>query len=221
MAFDPLKHHRSSIRLNGFDYSQAGMYFVTICTAGRECLFGEISDDRIVLNEAGRVVSQSWNNLADRFHFAELDEFVTMPNHVHGIITITEDSGHKYKGDHKDRPYRATGDKSGLIAKDRDISTCRGESCIRPRGTADNSLGRIIQAFKSLTTRDYASGVSSHGWQPFEDRLWQRNYHEHIVRNERELKNIRQYVANNPFQWAHDRENPEAHIIPNKEPWEA
>jgi REP element-mobilizing transposase RayT len=194
------------------------MYFVTICTEGRGCWFGEIKEEKMVPNEAGQTVAQIWYSLSDRFHFVELDVFVIMPNHVHGIIAITEDGDHKRKGDRKDRPYEFIEDKGGTITKDDD--NCRGESRIRPRGTADNSLGRIIQAFKSLTTREYAGGVSNHDWQPFEARLWQRNYHDHIVRNERELDNIRQYIVNNPLGWAEDRENPEARAIPNREPWE-
>jgi REP element-mobilizing transposase RayT len=220
MAYDPLKHRRSSIRLKGFDYSRTGMYFVTICIEGRECLLGEIHNDRLVLKEAGLVMSWEWASLADRFHYVELDEFVIMPNHVHGIMAIVGDEHHRNKGDHKDRPYSIKENVGCTITNESNVPNCRGESRIRPCGTSENSLGRIIQAFKSLTTRHYARGVRNYGWQSFEVRLWQRNYHEHIVRNEQELENIRHYVVNNPLQWAHDRENPEAQTVSTKEPWE-
>ena len=88
MSFDPDKHHRSSIRLKGYDYSQAGAYFVTVCTEGRQCLFGDVIDERMKLNEAGRMVQQTWENLPTRFSSVTLDTFMVMPNHVHGIIAI-------------------------------------------------------------------------------------------------------------------------------------
>src|SRR5215210_6640299 len=89
MTYDSQKHHRRSIRLTGYDYSQAGAYFVTACAQDRACLFGEIVDGQMRLNEAGRMVLAEWNTLPDRFPAVELDEFVVMPNHVHGIITIS------------------------------------------------------------------------------------------------------------------------------------
>ena len=88
MSFDPDKHHRSSIRLKGYDYSQAGAYFVIVCTEGRQCLFGDVIDERMKLNEAGRMVQQTWENLPTRFSSVTLDTFMVMPNHVHGIIAI-------------------------------------------------------------------------------------------------------------------------------------
>ena len=90
MSFDPDKHHRSSIRLKGYDYSQAGAYFVTVCTEGRQCLFGDVIDERMKLNEAGRMVQQTWEHLPTRFSSVTLDTFMVMPNHVHGIIAIVE-----------------------------------------------------------------------------------------------------------------------------------
>jgi REP element-mobilizing transposase RayT len=90
---NPQRHHRRSIRLRGYDYSQAGAYFVTVCTHDRMCLFGEIMDRQMRLNAAGRVVEQCWNQIPEHFPHVELDEFVVMPNHVHGIIVIAETVG--------------------------------------------------------------------------------------------------------------------------------
>jgi putative transposase len=93
MAYDPEKHHRRSIRLKGYDYTQPGAYFITICTHGRECLFGEIIDGEMHLNEAGQIVVQTWQDLPNHVPNVQLDAFVVMPNHVHGIIIITDRTG--------------------------------------------------------------------------------------------------------------------------------
>ena len=88
MKFNPDIHHRHSIRLPGYDYSQAGAYFVTICTAGREYMFGEIIDGKVVPNDAGEIVKSVWNELPNHYPHVELDQFVIMPNHFHGIIVL-------------------------------------------------------------------------------------------------------------------------------------
>ena len=114
---------RLSIRLKGYDYAQAGAYFVTICTQGRACLFGDIVEGEVRLNDAGRMVRSGWEGLPDRFAHLELDACVVMPNHVHGIITIRgrgescirpDDSRQPDSGDHKDRPY-GTGHAHGIV----------------------------------------------------------------------------------------------------------
>jgi len=205
--FNPDIHHRRSNRLKDYDYSQAGAYFVTVCNQGRESLFGHIADGVMYLNEAGRIVKEIWESLPERFRIVQLDQFMVMPNHFHGIIMLNPGAGTWREPD--------------------SINDCRGESCIRPGsnirpdvagekgdhkdrpyGTADNSLGRVIQAFKSLTTHTYVNGVNNHGWQPFPGRLWQRNYYEHVIRNEEELNNVREYIMYNPVRWAEDENNP-------------
>ena len=196
----PINCGRRSIRLKGYDYSQAGAYFITICTQKRECLFGEISDRKMVLNHAGNMIQTVWDTLRVRFTNAELDEFVVMPNHIHGIVVLThtrtrtgdpcvrpeitgDHTPGKYpiQGDHKDRPYGY--------------------------GTLPDTIGRIFQAFKSITTHEYTTGVKQLGWQSFPGRLWQRNYWGHIIRDEMELNWIREYIRTNPFQWDYDRLN--------------
>ena len=206
MSYNPEIHHRRSIRLKEFDYSQAGAYFVTICAQNRECLFGDVTDGKLILNDAGKKVQNLWSDLPWRFSSITLDVFIIMPNHIHGIIMINAMNKYKgeYKeGEHKVRPYRI------LNNLDR-----RGESCIRPsyvhpRGTSNNSIGRVIQAFKSITIHQYIFGVKQHNWQPFHGKLWQRNYYEHIIRDERDLNQIRDYIINNPIKWALDEYNPE------------
>jgi putative transposase len=191
MTYDPEKHHRRSIRLREYDYSQSGAYFITICTYNRECLFGEIADGEMRLNNTGQMVQKAWNELPQRYAGVDIDAFIVMPNHVHGVIIIDNwrgescirpenDAKPRPKGDHKDRPY----------------------------GTAHNSIGRIIQAFKSIATHTYTIGVTQNGWPPFPGKLWQRNYYEHIIRNENELNEIREYIVGNPIKWAEDENNP-------------
>ena len=211
MAINPEKHHRRSIRLKGYDYSMAGAYFVTMCVSNRQRLFGNVIDGKMILNEAGRMVETIWMQLAIRFEFIELDEFTVMPNHFHGILVL---SG---RGESCIRPVS---DES-CIRTDSDescICTGRGESCIRPStvsgdhkdrpdGTLPGTVGRVIQAFKSISTHEYINGVKHKNWTPFPGKLWQRNYYEHIIRDDESLKRIRAYIINNPLQWAYDREN--------------
>lgn len=182
------KRHRRSIRLKGYDYSQKGAYFITICTQNRECLFGDIADGVMRLNGAGKMIRSVWDGLPIRFSNMELDEFIIMPNHVHGVVLLNR----------------------------------RGESCIRPscirpntndhmsrpHGTLPGTLGRIMQAFKSLATHEYTGGVKQSGWMPFPGKLWQRNYWDRIIRDEPELNQIREYIINNPLTWKLDSLNP-------------
>ena len=174
MTFDPDKHHRRSLRLKGYDYSRAGAYFVTICTHGRECLFGEIMDGEMRLNAAGQAAQAEWVRLPERFQSIELDEFVIMPNHLHGIILVG----------------------AGLAPPDSGAAS-RGAASSAP------TLGHILRAFKSISAIAVNRLLGRSGRS-----LWQRNYYEHIVRSENELARIREYIANNPAQWALDRENP-------------
>jgi hypothetical protein len=90
MKFDPEKHHRRSIRLQGYDYTRAGAYYVTIVTQGRECLFGEIKNDEMVLNRFGQIVNRAWLDLPNHYVHVEIGTFCIMPNHVHGIIVLNE-----------------------------------------------------------------------------------------------------------------------------------
>ena len=165
---------RRSIRLKNYDYSQPGAYFVTICTQHRACLFGEIKDGEMLLNEAGRKVANWWLELPSKFPTVLPDSYIVMPNHLHGIINIEwNESTPMNQGAHAGAP-----------------------------------LPTIVQWFKTMTTNDYIRGVKSGVFRPFEKRLWQRNYYEHVIRNETELDTIRQYIANNPLNWTQDSLNP-------------
>ncbi|PXF56977.1 MAG: hypothetical protein C4B58_11525 [Deltaproteobacteria bacterium] len=196
--YNPDIHHRRSIRLKGYDYSQTGAYFVTICTQNRECLFGKIVDKEMILNDPGRMVEKWYRELENKFADIVCDQCTIMPNHIHFVI------------------------QTGVGA---DLRVCpdTGEHIGSP-------LHTVIQWFKTMTTNEYIRGVKQNGWSTFPGKLWQRNYYEHIVRNENELNRIREYIVNNPLQWELDRENPNGRrdkgrthrCAPTKdEPWRA
>jgi putative transposase len=194
MRFDPDIHRRRSIRLQGYDYAQAGAYFITVCTQDRVCIFGEVVDGEMRLNDAGRMVEQWWLELEKKFLGAKEDVSVVMPNHFHGIVILA--------GDNRSTDVGA------------DLRVCPGPS--EPQGAHMETqsahtgapLSRIVQWFKTMTTNEYIKGVKELGWTPFRGRLWQRNYYEHIIRDDRELDAVRQYIVDNPAKWAEDRENP-------------
>jgi putative transposase len=194
MPYDPDKHHRRSIRLPAWDYASAGMYHVTLCTYARACLFGQVYDGEVVLSDAGEVADACWRAIPAHFANVAVDAYVIMPNHVHGIIFITERPcpvGARYISPLPDDAVESGVSESSASAR-RFVAPERG------------SLGIIVGTFKAAVTRRY-------NWQ--EDTsgipIWQRNYYETIIRNERHLEAIREYIANNPFNWPHDEYHPD------------
>lgn len=177
MKYHPDVHHRRSIRLKNYDYSQSGAYFITLCIQNRECLLGEIIDRKVQLSPAGENVFLQWINLSQRFSGLELDEFVVMPNHFHGIISIN--------------PVGAP------LAAPCFVSNEMGEVL----GAASNAptVGKILRAFKSISAIE-GNRLLNRRSQPF----WQRNFWERVIRNEKELMMLRQYILNNPAQWELD-----------------
>lgn len=204
MKYDPDRHHRRSIRLREYDYSSVGVYFVTTRAQGCEYLFGEVWDGAMNLNDSWRMLSEGWLKLPDKFPAVALDEYMIMPNHFHGIIVLNEpDDDVDRRGEPRVRPPLR------CEYKDHGEHENQGEHKVRPYGTAAGSVGRIVQAFKSMTTNAYIHGVNEHGWPPFAGRLWQRNYYERVIRDERELDAARKYILENPLKWHLDRENPQ------------
>jgi putative transposase len=202
MSNSPNTPNRRSNRLPDYDYYSAGAYFVTICVQHRECLFGAIVDDDMKLNDAGRMIQMTWNSMPKHLPVVLIDEFVVMPNHFHGILIIEPGSGsdiHHVSGnfDHVSSHFA-----------EKSWHENQGEHKVHPYGTDENSLGRVIQMFKSLTTLTYAKGVTCQSWPRFSSKLWQRNYYDRVIRNNDELDRARDYVVNNPMKWALDRENP-------------
>lgn len=177
MKFDPEKHHRRSIRLKGYDYSQPGAYFVTMVTQGRECLFGEIINGEMQLNVCGHSAETCWRAIPEHFPNVELGAYVIMPNHVHGIILIRDKNEEPGTG----TIYRAPTE----------------EQFGKP---VSGSLPTILRTFKAAVTRDLGRKFDVHN-------IWQRNYYEHVIRNEREWDRIHLYIEANPSRWAEDNEN--------------
>ena len=179
------KLKRRSLRLPHYDYSQAGAYFVTVCIQSRKCLFGEVIDGKVVLNASERMVQSIWNEIPQFYPGADVDALAVMPNHLHGIIILGVGAGPRACPDEK-------------------------QSGGQPRGGAPTiSLPDVVHRFKSFSTAKYRKGVAQNNWPPFPGRLWQRNYYEHVIRNETEMNLIREYIELNPAKWALDRENPE------------
>ncbi len=210
------KSSRRSIRLPGYDYSQTGAYFVTICTKDRECLFGDIVNRKMVLNNAGRMADVVWNELPKFYPRVSTDGFQIMPNHIHGIIVITRSDVVPSVGA---GPCACPVDaQSRANVQPREGRQPKGDG--QPQGVAPTavksrverglSLPDIVHRFKTMTTKRYADGVKQHGWPSFPGKLWQRNYYEHIIRDENDMTRIREYINNNPSQWDTDRENPMA-----------
>jgi REP element-mobilizing transposase RayT len=201
--FEPQKHHRRSIRLQGYDYSQAGAYFVTIVTVGRECLFGEIVDGEIVLNEWGKIVQKWWDDIPNHFPDVETGAFIIMPNHVHGIIIIIEPIIGRGAvpapniGDEMVRGGETLGGKT-LGGKTLGGKTPPLQWAKKP------TLGQIVAYFKYKSTKE----INALNGTGVVTKIWQRNYYERIIRNNREMDAIWRYIEANPVNWAQDNENP-------------
>ena len=172
-----MRRDRKAIRLKDYDYSEAGGYFITICTYNRKYLFGEISNQEIMLNDTGEVVEQWWLKLENKFANVKLDYHVIMPNHTHGIIMISEEKN----------------DVGAILEL-----PLRRDKIERRRML----VPKIIGYFKMNSAKCINRLHDSTG-----NPLWQRNYYEHIIRNESELYRIREYIQNNPPKWDLDREN--------------
>ena len=192
--FDPRKHHRRSIRLKGYDYSQNGAYHVTVVTQGRECLFGEIVDGKMRLNEHGEIVQKWWNELPIHFPTVELGAFVIMPNHTHGIIFIITKRRGEVISPH-DHPNNNFQD-----AYVDETSNLDGETPPLRKWT----LGQIVAYFKYQSTKEMNQIETEKAITKF----WQRNYYEHIIRDEKDLQNKTGYINANPSLWDEDKNNP-------------
>lgn len=187
MPYNPDIHHRRSIRLPGYDYAQPGTYFITACTHNRECLFGDIVDGAVRLNEMGRIVAEEWIKTGTIRPEITLDEWVVMPNHFHGILCIDD-----HVGAHGMRPG--------------DLRTNNRAHIGAPLRRQSRSIGSIMAGFKSASTKRINHQRNTPGGP-----IWQRNYYEHVIRNETDLRRIRDYVATNPAKWELDslyREDP-------------
>jgi putative transposase len=219
MKYNPQKHHRRSIRLSGYDYSQCGAYFITICTRnGLPILANPQKNDvdvgvegavgvalaatqhlaathhlatsiqrepdsvhRFELTAIGEIVEHNWRKLPERFPMVSLDDYVIMPNHFHGILFINECDQSRQSDTIKRVAARAT--------------------------PTTPTLGMIVGAFKSMSINDTIADIEKNRLDMI-GKIWQRNYFEKVIKNERELENIRTYIRNNSYNWEQDNENP-------------
>jgi REP element-mobilizing transposase RayT len=179
MAYIRTIRERRSVRMQGYDYTAAGAYFVTVCAHERRCLFGEIASEQMALNHVGRTIERCWLAIPDHFPGVELDEFVLMPNHLHGIVVLP-----------------------GSAATRRQ-PTATGLAPPRTSRPIPRSISTVVGSFKSAAAREInrLNGAPS-------APVWQRSYYEHVIRDESSLNQIRQYIADNPRLWAEDAENP-------------
>ncbi|WP_339731790.1 transposase [uncultured Gimesia sp.] len=177
---------RKSIRLKGDDYSQAGFYFITICTQNQLCLFGEIQlNGEMKPNSAGCMIEKWWLELSRKFPTVTLHERIVMPNHFHGILQI----------DHT----------SEVNDRAKEFTPVKITDQIEQLHISPTSLASIIGWFKSMTMNEYIRQVKSQGWPPFHQRLWQRNYYEHIIQDEDAWQEISDYIRTNPQRWIDDK----------------
>jgi putative transposase len=178
MKFNPLLHHRHSIRLPGYDYSQAGAYFITICTHEKEPLFGTVSGGKMVMNEYGFLVENEWKRIPKRFPLILLGVFMIMPNHIHGIIKFMDKS---------------------LVGARQEAELNSGNHSFASPLPANPSLGVVVGAIKSTSAR-LINGLRHTPCSP----IWQRNYYEHIIRDDESYLQIADYILTNPASWEQD-----------------
>jgi putative transposase len=183
--------NRKLSRLKDYDYSQNGYYFVTICTKNREIFFGKIKNGKMILNEYGEMAEKCWLEIPDHFLNCFIDEFVIMPNHIHGILIIENNEIVGNNG--------IVGD-NGIIGN-RGIVVGNNDRCSLRRNRNMQLLPKIISQFKSSVTREIRKQFENFEFQ------WQKSFHDHIIRDEKSLNNIRQYIIDNPLRWDMDENN--------------
>jgi len=249
--YNPQIHHRRSIRLKGYDYAQAGLYFITICCQDRACLFGDVTvgadlrvcpaktntnanlrvcpdktntnadlsvcpdnEPKMILNDAGKMIEKWYHELQNKFPDIRCHEMVVMPNHFHCILENAGTVGAYLRV----CPNKTNTNANLRVGPDNVITTNNMDN--GNNGTNENDganendtkgehvgspLHRVVQWFKTMTTNEYIRGVKTLGWQPFNGKLWQRNYYEHIIRNEQSYQTISEYIINNPSKWVDDK----------------
>ncbi|MCA4776107.1 transposase [Empedobacter stercoris] len=209
--YNPNKHHRRSIRLVGYDYSQAGLYFVTICCEDKMCRFGQVKNGTMVLNEYGQIAHDEWVKTAQIRPNVQLHEFVVMPNHIHGIIQLLDiGRGELHSPDNNelhspDNNELHSPDNNELHSPDNNELHLYDENnwgvCKTPLRGPSQTIGAIVRGYKSSVTKQINLLCAFDA--PI--KLWQRNYYDHIIRNEQSYQRISEYIFNNPAKWKEDK----------------
>ena len=198
--YNPQMHNRRSIRFKGYDYTQAGLYFITICCQNRACLFGEIENGKMMLNDAGAIANDCWLNIPNHFPNAILHEYVIMPNHVHGIIELVGANNHSPVSElHSPKTVGA----NNHSPKTKNVSVIGDNRAknVSPLRSPSKTVGSVVRGFKIGVTKWMRQNTDIF-------HIWQRNYWEHIIRDDISYENISQYIINNPTKWNNDKLNP-------------
>jgi len=205
-------YNRRSIRLKDYDYSQSGIYFITICCHDYKCLFGEIVKSpqnelgvyevNMVLNEFGQIAYNEWMKTSEKRQNIELGEFIVMPNHIHGIIIINSERSVSNTNENDEKNLNESTlinveNVESLIVSNND-NFANKVVCNKLLQSPSNNLGAIIRGYKATVTRQI-NDLENLG------TIWQRNYYEHIIRSEKAYEKISDYIINNPYHWAQDR----------------
>ena len=204
--------NRKSIRLKGYDYTQAGLYFITICCQDRICRFGEIVNGEMILNEYGKIANDEWIKLSERFPNFESDFFQIMPNHIHGIIALVGATFTVARNDNDNVDNgisRHDNCENGIFRHDigtgvnpaPTVAQNNNRTGVNPVPT--KTIGNIVGAYKSLVANGCL--VIFKTKNEIMGKLWQRNYYEHVIRNEQSYQNISDYIINNPSKWTDDK----------------
>ncbi|MBP1629477.1 MAG: hypothetical protein H6Q15_370 [Bacteroidetes bacterium] len=216
MSYNPNIHHRRSVRLKGYDYSFEGLYFITVCCQDRVCWFGGIEEGKMVLNDVGLMIDKWFYELENKFHDIKCHDMVIMPNHIHFIVEnigspkiVTSTATPPVGANLRVRPTNNVHPTNFIPP----IENIQSNEFVQSNKHGENIQGEhigsplrgVIQWFKTMTTNEYIRGVKQLGWESFDGKLWQRNYYEHIIRNEKSYLRIAQYINNNPEHWKEDK----------------
>ncbi len=185
---------RKPNRIQNYDYSENGYYFITICLEDmKNYLLGNVIDGKMRLSEAGKMVEENLIKIPDLFHVG-LDIYVIMPNHIHIIFTIENYVGTNFYVCPSSRSK-----KGGQTWK----------SVPTDKTNRQLSVSEIVQRFKTFTTNQYIKNVKNNNWLPFHNQFWQRSFYDHVVRVDESLEKIREYILDNPPKWEYDKNNPD------------
>lgn len=204
MPYNPNIHHRRSIRLKGYDYSQAGLYFITICCDNKMCLFGNVVNGKMELNDAGKIADAFWMEISNHFPNAVLHEHIVMPNHVHGIVELV--GAKHFSPDMPDTPNMPDSPNASDMPdtpNSSDTPENNRAKVFSPLRSPSKTIGSVVRGFKIGVTK-WSRNTMADDFPP-QRQVWQRNYHEHIIRNEQSYQTISEYIINNPTKWKDDK----------------
>ena len=195
--YNPNIHHRRTIRLKEYDYSQAGLYFITICTHNRAYLFGEIKNGEMILNDMGKIANQCWLEIPNHFPNTILHEYIIMPNHIHGIVQLV---GAKNFSPEITYPTPEITYPTPEITHPTPENSCNTNVAKKnsPLRSPSKTIGSVVRGFKIGVTKWIRQNTNIYN-------VWQRNYYEHIIRNDQSYQTILDYIVNNPKKWNDDK----------------